>query len=506
MKKLLRSFVLLLAALMMPTMAVADNYVQGDADGNGIVNMDDLTDLINYLLTGQWPDAPVPEGCVDLGLPSGTMWATHNVGATNPEDYGDYFAWGDIVPNKEYYWWETTAWVYTENGHIYFIKYNTDSEYGEVDNKLELDPEDDAAYVNWGSEWRMPSSAQINELVANCTWEWTQVNGVNGQLVTAPNGNTMFLPAAGSCLGYNLNDVGTYGHYWGRDLYAQTPTMIHPTYAVKLYMASGALQCSAANRDFGYPVRAVHVSTIVQTGDCMRGDADTDGDVDMDDLATLINYLLINQWPEPEPIEYYVDLGLPSGTLWATRNVGANKPEDYGDYFAWGETETKDIYWWRNYQWVEVDGTSHMTYIKYNTKENLGPVDNKTELDPEDDAAFVNWGPEWRMPNWEQIHELLENCTWEWTQKNGVNGELVTGPNGNSIFLPAAGIRLDYDLDYAGERGSYWGRSLQILGTSVVITGNGDGFGFDSEFDPENYIQGGGSRCIGCSVRPVRAI
>ena len=157
----------------------------------------------------------------------------------------------------------------------------------------------------------------------------------------------------------------------------------------------------------------------------------------------------------------WVDLDLPSGTLWATCNVGASSPEDYGDYFAWGETEPKDVYDWSTYKWCN---GSYNTLTKYCTDSsygNNGFVDNKTELDPEDDAAYVNLGPLWRMPTTEQQQELINNCIWERTTQNGVNGYLGTGPNGKTLFLPAAGCRWRDSLNYAGSLGDYWSRTLK---------------------------------------------
>ena len=162
--------------------------------------------------------------------------------------------------------------------------------------------------------------------------------------------------------------------------------------------------------------------------------------------------------PESPEKEYkYVDLGLPSGTLWADRNVGADSPEAYGDYFAWGETTTKSTYNWSTYKWCR--GSSD-TMTKYCTNSSYGTVDNKTVLDLEDDAAYVNMGKEWRMPTHDELNELRTKCTWRWTTQNGKKGYKVTGPNGNSIFLPAAGYRYDSSLDDAGSFGSYWSASL----------------------------------------------
>ena len=152
-----------------------------------------------------------------------------------------------------------------------------------------------------------------------------------------------------------------------------------------------------------------------------------------------------------------VDLGLPSGTLWADRNIGANRPEGYGDYFAWGETSPKSEYNWSTYKYCN---GSYDTRTKYNTKSSYGTVDNKTILDASDDAATANWGSNWRMPTLEEQRELNEKCKWSWTIQNGVNGYKVTGPNGNSIFLPAAGYRNDSSVSNAGSHGGYWTAAL----------------------------------------------
>ncbi len=156
----------------------------------------------------------------------------------------------------------------------------------------------------------------------------------------------------------------------------------------------------------------------------------------------------------------YVDLGLPSGLLWATCNVGAETPEEYGDYFAWGETQPKDTYNWSTYQYCN---GSYNTLTKYCNDSSYGYngfTDNLTTLLPEDDAATANWGSDWRMPTKEEWQELLDNTTVTWTQQNGVNGMLFTASNGNSLFLPAAGCRYNSSLSYAGSYGYYWSSSL----------------------------------------------
>ena len=205
-----------------------------------------------------------------------------------------------------------------------------------------------------------------------------------------------------------------------------------------------------------------------------EGDVDQDGDSNISDVTCLVDYLLSGSWPDnpvSPPVEGdWVDLGLPSGTIWATRNVGASAPEDYGDYFAWGETAPKDYYHYSTYKWYRSDDysagfTKYCTYSSYGYN---GFTDGKTELDPSDDAACAHY-PGGRMPSLEQIQELRYNCTWQWTQRNGVNGQLGTGPNGNTIFLPAAGGRWYESLGHVGSDGYYWSRMLDSSSQSFAI-------------------------------------
>ena len=240
----------------------------GDVDQDGAVNISDVTCLIDYLLQGTWPDEPVTppddHDWVDLGLPSGTIWATRNVGASSPEDYGDYFAWGEIEP-KYYYDWGTYKWYqegyfdannnWHHGGHT---KYSTISIFGYdgfVDNKTELDPSDDAACANYPGG-RMPSSEQIQELCKSCSWQWTQQGGVKGMLVTGSNGNTMFLPATGTRNGNSISDDAYNGYYWSRTLYSGGRNDAY-------YLSFNWRGWGLVDQHFrieGCPVRAVRVS------------------------------------------------------------------------------------------------------------------------------------------------------------------------------------------------------------------------------------------------------
>lgn len=192
----------------------------------------------------------------------------------------------------------------------------------------------------------------------------------------------------------------------------------------------------------------------------------------------------------------YVDLDLPSGILWATSNVGASSPEEYGDYFVWGETTAKKIYDWSTYKYCNGDNDKLTKYCNDSDYGHNGFTDDLTTLLPEDDAATANWGSNWRMPTQEEWEELKSNTTKIWTTRNGVSGMLFTASNGNSIFLPAAGSRWDDKLYDAGSFGFYWSSTLY---TSDPI--NAWRFYFNSDDFDLNYYD---YRGFGQSVRPVR--
>ena len=189
--------------------------------------------------------------------------------------------------------------------------------------------------------------------------------------------------------------------------------------------------------------------------------------------------------------EEVVDLGLPSGLKWRSMNVGASKPEEYGNYYAWAETSPKSNYASSNYKYPSTNyGDGIIVYAKYDTTPVQG--DGKTVLEAEDDAATANLGNGWRMPTFKEFKELRENCTWTWKTQNGVNGMLVTGPNGKSIFLPAGGWYDKTTLNNKTTYGSYW-------------TATGDG-GTANAVDVVNNDKDKAlvPRCEGRSVRPVK--
>lgn len=177
-----------------------------------------------------------------------------------------------------------------------------------------------------------------------------------------------------------------------------------------------------------------------------------------------------------------VDLGL--SVKWASCNVGAESPEGYGDYFAWGETTTKSSY----------TSNNSVTYgLSISKLESRGIIGSDGNLTAAYDAATANWGDNWRMPTSDEMQELIDKCTWEWTAVNGVNGRLVTGPNGNSIFLPAAGYRYNTSLYRAGSIGDYW--SATPYSSSYIA--------YYLLFNSDDYDWYGDSRDYGQAVRPV---
>ena len=484
--------------------------ITADVNRDGEITIADINAIIEIILH---PAAVEEHEWVDLGLPSGTLWATCNVGATSPEEYGDYYAWGETEPKQDYSRY-TYKWLDAS-----YTKYCTSSEFGTVDGKTELDLDDDAAHVNWGVEWRTPSKQQMDELIMYCSWQWTTVNGVDGRLVTGRNGNSIFLPAAGNYEDTSLLDAGVWGHYTSRSLCIDRNYNTHPLN----FNSGGALHTLDGFRCKGRPVRAVRApeglylvkqsidfgkmgigkscsndltiinntpekQTLTITVDepfTLTCDGDSassltivvprrssvqvtvnftatapgqfDGNVTFQSPALDGGQSVVTVHASVVSHDEYVDLGLPSGTLWASCNVGATSPEDYGDFFAWGETESKQNYTWETYKWSKGSDDS---LTKYCSDGEYGTVDYMSFLEPQDDAARMNMGQQWQTPTMEQIIELRLNCTCVWTQRNGVNGYLLTGRNGNSIFLPAAGYRTGNVHIEEGEEGCYWTREL----------------------------------------------
>ncbi len=396
------------------------------------------------------PETPTINGheYVDLGLPSGLLWATCNVGANAPEEYGNYYAWGETTTKTDYS---------SSTSATYGLSISQLQTQGYIDGEGNLTAQYDAAAANWGGDWRMPTYNELNELRTQCTWTWTTQNGVNGYKVTSKtNGNSIFLPAAGYRHGSSLYGA-SFGYYW-----SSTPYGSGSINAYSLYFNGDGHVMDNSNRHHGRSVRPVSGGNNAEP----------------------------EQPEEPETPNAnghaYVDLGLPSGLKWATCNVGANAPEAYGNYYAWGETSTKSNY----------SSSNCPTYGLDNSQlQSQGYIDSEGNLTAQYDAAAANWGGDWRMPTKAEQNELLNNCTWTWTTQNGVNGYKVTSKvNRNYIFLPAAGYRSGSSLYGAGVYGGFW---------SSTPYGSNSGSAYYLDFTSSSLYMYYDYRYEGRSVRPV---
>lgn len=491
----------------------------------------------------EWKSSVEPE-YVDLGLPSGLKWATFNVGTSKPEEFGDYFAWGETEPKTDYkYNWSNYKWCNGSGDKL--TKYCTDSSIWDssapMDRKTRLDLEDDAAYINWGGSWRTPTYAEWTELQENCTWTWTEVNGRNGRLVTSKtNNNSVFLPLAGFRDDISINYSGFEGYYWSSSLNADDPSeayyvlfsqnyvlwkytsryrglAVRAVYGDMVYPESVSLNKSTLSLCMGYSeqLTATVIPSYASVKDVVWSSDDTDvvtvnkqgvvsalkaGTATITVTTTMGGKtatceVTVMDLSLPASVEA-VDLGLPSGLKWATCNVGATKAEEYGVYFAWGETAPKTNYNWSNYKWCN---GAYNKLTKYCTQSSFWdgsePMDNKTVLDAEDDAARANWGAGWRMPTDADWTELINNCTWIWSELDGVKGRFVLGSNGNSIFLPASGYRGGSNLGNAGVLG-YYSTASPVFNDSPNrvwnVIFNSDDIGWDASV-----------RYYGNPVRPV---
>ena len=490
------------------------------------------------------PDGNHPH-LIDLGLPSGTKWACCNVGAQKPEDYGGYFAWGETT-EKSYYYWNT--YIHCD-GSIYTIH---DIGMDIAGSKDIAGTQYDAATANWGSSWVMPNKEQMEELNNSCTSEWTTENGVKGRRFTGPNGATIFLPAAGDRVSGDLYDAGSHGHYWSSSIDTSfaydawglyfgsvfsdyccglsvrpVKTDIAPHYpdlqlsetqisldinkgnSTTVRITAGSGEYIVTNLNSSVAKATSLQGTTITIIALSEGDAKvvaTDmqtGQEIIIEITVTADIVAYTSCPDSHH-PHLIDLGLPSGTKWACCNVGAQKPEDYGGYFAWGET------------WGE---KSYFEWITYSHCDSFDTIASCHDIGKDIagiryyDAATANWGIPWVMPNKEQMEELKNSCTSEWTTENGVKGRRFTGTNGASIFLPAAGSRWSGDLYDAGEDGYYWSSSLydyvDSWGRSHIDSAWR--LEFDSkrveEFRMDSMLSSG--NCVrygGLSVRPVRAL
>ena len=335
---------------------------------------------------------------VDLGLPSGKLWAKTNYGAATEGDYGIYIDW----------------------------------------------PTRNIIQRVWGEEWSTPTQNDIVELVNNCSFSWGyNSNSVYGCSVTGTNGNTIFLPAAGFKILGTPQMVGSDIYYWSDNEYESG--------------FAYALQGSAGNAISAYQTWNIDYAAFP-----IRPVANKKGS------------------SSEEETQDFVDLALPSGLLWATANLGAQRPEESGNYYAWGETTpNKSLY----------DTTTY-------TDPNVSNISG-TEFD----AAYTTSGGKCRIPTYDEFIELMNYCSWEYTQVNSINGYKVIGANGNSIFLPFVGGKEDnYNVGYS-EYG-YSGQGFYVSGTAFPSNSDYNWYLY-MDTDPR-FGMYGYDKTRGQTIRPVQ--
>lgn len=366
---------------------------------------------------------------VDLRLPSGTLWAAGNIGAELPWETGLYFAFG-----------ETTGFTANDvaNGVRTFIKeeYVDGSAYNYVSNLNNrdcLDLEHDAAYANLGDDWRIPTKEQFQELVDYCNYSIIGFGDTKtrcAMFTSKINGNTLVLPGSGCFIGPKTNTLVEFNKIW---YWTKTVGKSSNNYPSGFNFSGFAAIGDNDKFDLGY------VNNYVYSGLTVRA-------VIPGEKASFIT--------GTENGYEWVNLGLSSGLKWATCNIGASNPQDYGLYFAWGETT--------GYTGEQVTGGERaFSEEEYNS----GPAASiSANLTLEQDAAHTNLGGKWRIPTQAEIRELIDYCNYEWTDNyngTGVAGSILTSKiNGATLFFPAAGWYGDGTLKRGGERYFAWSINL----------------------------------------------
>lgn len=383
---------------------------------------------------------------VDLGLPSGTLWATCNIGASEPEEVGDYFSWGETETKDTYLW---ADYQYSDGSATSLTKYCSRANYGTVDGLKALEPADDAATVLFGDGWSIPTKEQVEELAnaSYTTWEQTEQNGVKGVRITSLTTDaSIFLPIGGFKDNTSIYDGNSSGYFWTRNVHSSLD------YTAWAFCYDSELDTeNAKSRYCGLNIRAVY----------------------------------------KESVEHgYVEIG---GVKWATMNVGATTVAGsyktcVGDHFAWGETEPR----YSAIKWTSETEALVTWKNGFGNGYNNSPDYIGEELDAAHDAATANWGDEWRTPTLFEFYELAEACTDNldangyytpiepttkideggiyWLDKEqtiepaytGVAGMLFVSKDNISkrVFFPASGDSFETSFQDIGELGFYWSSTL----------------------------------------------
>jgi hypothetical protein len=438
-------------------MAGSAVFARADVNKDSRVDISDVVAIINIIASGikEYEDENTEPGTPDdsaveaglcpdsnhphtIDLGGEVYYSCCNVGASAPWEYGSYYAWGEVNEKTTYYWetyqYGSSATSCNDIGHnIAGTQY-------------------DAAYVLWGGNWQTPAISHLDFLTGKCTMEWLILNNINGVKYTGPNGNSIFLPASGDKGGSGEPSyLGTDANYASSEI----PMGREGTYGFVCYLSlddnSSAHQCS---RSKGLSVRPV-----------------TEGDGTQPDAAVEAGICPDEHHP------HIIDLGL--DVKFSCCNVGASAPWKAGGFYAWGETETKNVYSSDNYK-----------YNSNGSYKDLGSDISGTQYD----AAKVQWGGEWHMPSSVQLRQLNEDCRKEPYMLKGVDGMLITGPNGAKIFLPASGYNDEGYYSYNGTRGYYWSSNPSKTDSRALC------FQFVDDQVTNDYIL---FRDCGLTVRPV---
>lgn len=326
---------------------------------------------------------------VDLGL--SVNWADMNLGASTPEEYGDYYSWAELE-TKDNYTWDT---------YKYYVK--VPAEYINIGKDIQKSSYDQAYALS--KTLCIPTEAQWKELQSKCKFTEKTVDDVKGYEVTGTNGNSIFIPFGGNSYDGKTGDVNVNGYY-----HSSTLTSTNYQFKTAKFGVNNAKSIVDLQRRTGSSIRPI------ASGEAAASDEKT---------------LNIK----------FVDLGL--SVKWANMNLGATKPSDKGDYYAWGDLEAnKKSFTWAAYKHykAQIDQSQDLgVTITQNPKYDVAFVKDNTMCIP-------------RASHWE---ELMKKCTWTETTKNGIKGYEVKGPNGNTIFLPNAGYKLDKKVSYLGTQGIY---------------------------------------------------
>ena len=470
---------------------ISDVHVVCKSVGTAYIKVVDLRSKAETTLKVTVTDEVIPDDGIDLGLPSGTKWASYNVGATKPEEYGGYYSWGETEERDQYYF--TT----------YSLCDGTVSSCHDIGENIS-GTEYDVAHVKWGGEWCMPTKDDFQELVYTCDYKETTRNGVKGYQFTGPNGKYIFLPYTGYCWNTENSKAGSEGSYWSatqttsvnkahemsfkkdevlwncyinrfagltvRPVIHSTPALADLTLSstepitvkvddkatIEITSGNGNYTAKSDNEDVAI-ARVENNATVIIKGistgsatvtvtDTQSGQtASIEVTVTSDDI---VPYLTCPDDHHP----HMIDLGLPSGKKWACCNVDAISPEDYGGYYAWFETEVKDDYSWSTY--IHADGTEYSFHINDIFEDTFWE---------QNDVAHMKWGGSWMVPSSDDFKELKKYCTYQWTSRYGIEGAKFTSKNnGNCVFFPAAGYKSGIYRYGANSHGDYWSRGATL--------------------------------------------